>query len=422
MNPPLFSTPDGAAVPADAAVPAGTALGAGVARAAGAPAVPADAPTLPGGVRIEALPKVSLHDHLDGGLRPETVAELADAAGIPLPVDDPGELGAWFERQSQTGSLVDYLKTFTLTCAVMQTEEQLFRVAAEFVADLVCDGVRYAEIRWAPEQHLRAGLSLDDAVAAVQAGLDAGVDRAAAAGQRIRVTQLLCAMRHSDRSLEVAQLVLRHRDRGVVGFDLAGDEFGYSPAIHREAFELLARELMPATVHAGEAGGVDSIRSALLDGRALRLGHGVRVAEDIVQEASDDERTLVRLGELAHWVKDRAIALELAPSSNLQTGAIAAWGSSLEHHPFDLLYQLGFAVTVNPDNRLMSATSISHELAALADTFAYGVDDVEQFQLNAAAAAFLPVEDRVELALEIERGFDEARHAARSPASRAVSS
>jgi adenosine deaminase len=215
-------------------------------------------------------------------------------------------------------------------------------------------------------------------------------------------------MRHADRGLEIAELAVRHRDRGVVGFDIAGAEAGFLPSRHRTAFDYLAGQFLPVTVHAGEADGLDSIRSALVDGRALRLGHGVRLAEDLVIERQDDENTYVSLGQLAQWVRDREIALETSPSSNLQTGAIAAWGDELVDHPFDLLYQLGFRVTVNTDNRLQSGTSLTRELALLSDAFGYDLDDLEAFQLNAAAAAFLPLDDREELAELIEDGFDEA--------------
>ncbi|MDM4762755.1 adenosine deaminase [Galbitalea sp. SE-J8] len=355
-----------------------------------------------GGPAIATLPKVSLHDHLDGGVNPATLIELADAVGHALPSDDPAALADWFRAAADSGSLERYLETFTHTLAVMQTREGIERVARDFVADLVADGVVYAEIRWAPEQHLAGGLGLDDAVAAVQAGLDAGVDAAASAGHRIRTGQLLCAMRQNDRALEIAELAVRHRERGVVGFDIAGPEAGFPAARHRAAFDYLAAAFFPTTVHAGEADGVESIRGALLDGRALRLGHGVRIMADVTIEGRDDEVTLVTLGPLAQWVKDREIALEIAPQSNLQTDA---WGTDLADHPFDSLYQLGFAVTVNPDNRLMSATSITRELHELARTFGYGLDDVEVFQLNAAAATFLPIEEREELAETILRGF-----------------
>ncbi|ALJ19343.1 adenosine deaminase [Microbacterium sp. No. 7] len=361
-------------------------------------------PTLQG-VSIRSLPKVSLHDHLDGGLRPQTIIELADEAGVEVPSDDAGELADWFEERSDSGSLVEYLKTFDLTTAVMQTADGLRRVAREFVEDLAADGVVYGEVRWAPEQHLRDGLTLEQAVEAVQEGIEEGEDAVAGGDRDIRVGQLITAMRHADRSLEIAKLAVAFRGRGAVGFDIAGAEDGFPASRHRAAFDYLASEFFPVTVHAGEAAGLDSIRSALLDGRALRLGHGVRIAEDLTVVDEEFDEVRVQLGDLSRWVRDREIPLELSPSSNLQTGAIAAWGTKLVDHPFDLLYQLGFAVTVNVDNRLQSRTSLTRELALLVDAFEYTLDDLEAFQLNAAAAAFLSVEEREELIEIVADGF-----------------
>jgi adenosine deaminase len=338
-----------------------------------------------GGANITALPKVSLHDHLDGGLRPQTIIELADEIGFELPETDAVALADWFAEKADSGSLVEYLKTVDITT-----------------------GVIYGEIRWAPEQHLSGGLTLDEAVEAVQEGIEEGIDAVSEAGRSIRIGQLVTAMRHADRGLEIAELAVRHRNNGVVGFDIAGAEAGFPAGNHREAFDYLASHYFPTTVHAGEADGLESIRGALFDGRALRLGHGVRLAEDITVDRSDDENTYVELGRLSQWVKDREIALELSPSSNLQTGAIAQWGDELIDHPFDLLYQLGFRVTVNTDNRLMSRTSLSRELALLAETFDYDLTDLEVFQLNAAGSTFLPFEEREELADRISAGFERA--------------
>lgn len=359
-----------------------------------------------GGVRVRTLPKVSLHDHLDGGVRPATIVELADEAGLDLPADDADDLADWFAERRGSGSLVRYLEAFDVPVAVLQTRAHLTRVAREFVEDLAADGVIYGEVRWAPEQHLTRGLSPDEVVEAVQDGIEAGEDAASGRGHDIRVGQVLSALRQTDRSLEIARLAVDWRDRGVVGFDLAGPEHGFPAERHRRAFDHLAGEFFPTTVHAGEAAGLDSIRGALLDGRALRLGHGVRIAQDldVIERAGDEVR--VQFGDLARWVRDREITLELAPSSNLHTGAIAAWGDQLEDHPFDLLYQLGFSVTVNVDNRTISGTTLTRELALLAAAFGYDLDDLEAFQLNAAAGAFLPVEEREELIELIADGFD----------------
>ena len=360
---------------------------------------------------IRALPKVSLHDHLDGGLRPATIIELAEAIGHQLPSTDPVALGQWFRDSADSGSLVRYLETFDHTIAVMQTREGLSRVAREFVEDLADDGVVYGEVRWAPEQHLTKGLSLDEAVEAVQEGLDAGVEAVAAGGRTIQVGQLITAMRHADRGQEIAELAVRHRDRGAVGFDIAGAEDGFPPARFADAFTYLARHQFPATVHAGEAAGLESIVDALVNGRAQRLGHGVRIAEDLTVEFDDDGGSdspmgMVTLGQVAAWVRDRGIPLEVCPSSNMQTGAIEAFGKDIASHPIDLLYQLGFNVTVNTDNRLMSGVSLTDEFEMLVETFDYDLDDLLELTLNAVEAAFLPLDSRTALAELVAQGYD----------------
>ncbi|MEO0049462.1 MAG: hypothetical protein RL556_794, partial [Actinomycetota bacterium] len=256
---------------------------------------------------IRELPKVSLHDHLDGGLRPKTIIELADSAGYTLPVNEADALKKWFAEAADSGSLEQYLTTFDHTTAVMQTEEALRRVAYEFAMDLANDGVIYGEVRWAPEQHLRAGLTLDQAVQAVQDGLEQAMENVDKQGGFLRTGQIITAMRHADRALEIAELAVRHRNESVVGFDIAGAENGFMPVRHKVAFDYLASELFPVTVHAGEAAGVDSIKDALVNGRALRLGHGVRIIEDILHSEKDGETDLVQLGDVARWVFDRDI-------------------------------------------------------------------------------------------------------------------
>lgn len=357
---------------------------------------------------IKSLPKISLHDHLDGGLRPSTIVELSAEVGHKLPTTDAAELGNWFTESANSGSLVRYLETFDHTVAVMQTREGLERVAYEAVLDLAEHNVIYGELRWAPEQHLSKGLTLDETVEAVQDGLERGMEEVERRGGFIRTGQLVTAMRHADRGLEIAELAIRHRNNGVVGFDIAGAEKGFMPVRHKIAFDYLASELFPVTVHAGEADGVESIRDAIVSGRALRLGHGVRLVEDIMFSRTDGDTDLVVLGEVAQWVHDREIALETSPSSNLQTGAFAMLGDTMSDHPFDILYELGFKVTVNTDNRLMSGTNLTKELEILVDTFGYSLADLEQFQLNAASAAFQGLPEREELMDMIELGFASA--------------
>ncbi|MGO4454315.1 adenosine deaminase [Arthrobacter sp. RAF14] len=358
---------------------------------------------------LRNLPKVSLHDHLDGGLRPATIIELAAAVGHELPSTDPVALGQWFRDSADSGSLVRYLETFDHTIAVMQTREGLIRVAKEFVEDLAEDGVVYGEVRWAPEQHLQKGLSLDEVVEAVQEGLEAGMAAVEETGREIQVGQLITAMRHADRGQEIAELAVRHRDNGAVGFDIAGAELGFPASRFRDAFTYLAENNFPATVHAGEADGLASIQSALVDGRALRLGHGVRIAEDVTVdfEADDDGEQvgMVSFGTLAAWVRDRQIALEVCPSSNLQTGAIAGFGEDISAHPIDMLYQTGFNVTINTDNRLMSGVTLTDEFELLVETFDYDLDDLLELTLNAAEAAFLPLEEKEALVEYINEAY-----------------
>lgn len=359
-------------------------------------------------MNINRLPKISLHDHLDGGLRPQTIIDLAKELDLELPADNALDLEHWFLEAANSGSLVEYLKTFDVTTAVMQTKHGLARVAKEFVEDLHADGVIYGEIRWAPEQHLNAGLSLDEVVDAVQDGLDQGVELVEAKGGRIRTGQLVTAMRHNDRGLEIAELAVRHRENGVVGFDIAGPEAGFPAKNHKAAFDYLAENLFPATVHAGEADGIDSIRGAIVDGRALRLGHGVRIYQDLFMR-EEDGNDFMQLGETAEWVHFRQLALELCPSSNLQTGAISDLGEEFTDHPVAILFDLGFRVTISPDNRLMSGTSVTRELELLVEHFDFDLDDLEQLQLNAAEASFQSLDAREELIEIITEGFAKAR-------------
>jgi adenosine deaminase len=339
---------------------------------------------------IRRAPKALLHDHLDGGLRPATIAELAAEIGHDLPASEPAELGEWFVAAADSGSLERYLETFTHTVAVMQTASALHRVAAECAVDLAHDGVVYAEVRFAPEQHLTRGLSLSEVVEAVLAGFADGSAQAAQAGRPIRIGTLLTAMRHAARSMEIAELSVRYRDAGVVGFDIAGAEAGFPPTRHLDAFEYLQRENFHFTIHAGEAFGLPSIWQAIQWCGADRLGHGVRIVDDI----SLPERSL---GRLAAYVRDKRIPLELCPSSNVQTGAAA----SIAEHPIGLLRDLRFRVTVNTDNRLMSGTSMTREMQLLAGAFGYGWAELQWFTVNAMKSAFIPFDERLALINEV---------------------
>jgi adenosine deaminase len=353
--------------------------------------------------QIRRAPKVLLHDHLDGGLRPATVVDLARETGYDaLPESDPEALGRWFREAADSGSLERYLETFAHTCAVMQTRDALFRVAAECAEDLAEDGVVYAEVRYAPEQHLTRGLTLEQVVEAVNEGFREGERRAREKGLRIRVGALLTAMRHAARALEIAELANGYRDRGVVGFDIAGAEAGYPPTRHLDAFEYLKRENNHFTIHAGEAFGLPSIWQALQWCGADRLGHGVRIIDDI--QVADDGT--VTLGRLASYVRDKRVPLELCPTSNLQTGA----AHSYAEHPIGLLRRLQFRATVNTDNRLMGGTSMSAEFEHLVSTFHYTLDDMQWFTVNAMKSAFIPFDERLAMINDvIKPGYAELR-------------
>ena len=337
---------------------------------------------------IRTAPKVLLHDHLDGGLRPATIVELAAECGYEgLPTTDVDALGRWFTESADSGSLVRYLETFDQTLAVMQTREGLTRVASECAQDLAADGVVYAEVRFAPEQHLQRGLTLPQVVQAVLDGFAEGSRTAAESGRGIRVRALLTAMRQAARSREIAELVVAFRDKEVAGFDIAGAEAGFPPSRHLDAFEYLQRENSHFTIHAGEAFGLPSIWEAIQWCGAERLGHGVRIVDDI----SVDDEGSATLGLLAGYVRDRRIPLEMAPTSNIQTGA----ATSIATHPIGLLTDLRFRVTVNTDNRLMSGVSMTSEMTALVEAFGYDWHRLQWFTINAMKSSFLPFDERL---------------------------
>src|SRR4051794_37194750 len=350
---------------------------------------------MPAPLNVETLrraPKVLLHDHLDGGLRPQTVLELADENGYrDLPASDAESLGRWFREAADSGSLVTYLETFAHTVGVMQQPEAIHRVARECALDLAADGVVYAEVRFAPELSTAQGLPIEAVVEAMVDGFALGSREATEAGTPIRVGTLLCAMRQADRWDEIAGLVVRYRHAGVVGFDLAGPEIGFPPDRIPSAIGVLDGARAHRTIHAGEAAGIDSIRAALDGAHAERLGHGVRIADEVAADGT--------LGPVAERVRGEQVTLEVAPSSNVQTGAYP----SLPEHPVDRLHRLGFAVTLNTDNRLMSGVSVSSEFAAVADTFGWTWDDVQTATERALAAAFIPEADRARLLQNLVR-------------------
>jgi adenosine deaminase len=340
---------------------------------------------------LQRLPKVVLHDHLDGGLRPATALELAREQGYEgLPTYDEPALARWF-FQAESATLVRYLEAFGQTLAVMQTAEAIERVALEAVLDLAADGAVYAELRFAPMLHLQRGLSPERVVEAVLAGLAAGGRRTG-----IPAFAIICAMRQHDDAAAVAALAGAFAGRGVVAFDLAGPEAGFPASRHRAACRLAVQAGLHLTLHAGEAAGVESIADALGCG-AERLGHGVRIVDDL--EVRDGR--VAGMGPVAAQVHARGIPLEVCPSSNLHTGAFA----SAAEHPVGLLYRAGFAVTISPDNRLMSGTSMTTEFALIAEHQGFAVQDLRAVSLRAADAVFCDAATRGEVRERVLAGY-----------------
>jgi adenosine deaminase len=347
---------------------------------------------------LKSLPKALLHEHLDGVLRPKTVIELANSAKYDqLPTEDPQELARWFHQGANQGSLPKYLEGFAHTIAVMQTEEALERVAYEQAEDLSGDAVVYFETRFAPIFHTRKGLSHQQVVSAVLRGLDRGrKDFGVSSGL------IICAMRNMDVSLEMAELAVDFRERGVVGFDLAGEEGGYPPKKHVEAFHYIQRQNFNITIHAGEGFGKESIWQAIQYCGAHRIGHGTRLIDDI---AVADGKA-VKLGDLAQYVLDKRIPLEICLLSNVHTGA----ARSLSEHPFKIFYQEKFRVTLNTDNRSMSDTTMTKEFEAAADTFGLSLEDFEKITINAMKSAFLPYDQRCDFIYSvIKPGYAKVR-------------
>lgn len=344
---------------------------------------------------IRGVPKVQLHDHLDGGLRTQTVIELAnDISYKNLPTSDPGELAEWFHKGANKGNLVEYLRGFEYTCAVMQTKEALERVAYEMMEDMKKDGVCYIETRFAPVLHLQKGLHYDDVVKAVLSGLEKGKKDF---GVGYGLT--LCGLRNMNNSLEIAELAVNHRQIGVVGFDLAGEEGGFPPKKHLDAFQFIMRENFNITIHAGEAFGKESIWQAIQYCGAHRIGHATRLLEDIVFDGDDN---IISLGNLAQYILDKRIPLEICLLSNVHTGAI----KSLDKHPFIKLYKQKYRVFLNTDDRLMSDTTLTKEYLTASELYDISFDDIEKLNLNAMKSAFIPHNERLYYIYEvIKPGF-----------------
>jgi adenosine deaminase len=338
---------------------------------------------------IARAPKVLLHDHLDGGLRPQTMIDHALASGYAkLPSYDPAQLATWFVNACSSGTLELYLETFEHTISVMQTQEEIERIARECVLDLAADGVVYAEVRGAPELFTRKGLTIDQVIEATVEGHRQGMAEAKKNGQEIRVEVLLCALRQNNFSDEVAAKVVKYKGKGVVGFDIAGPEAGFPPTDHIKAFDYLRNNAAHYTIHAGEAFGVESIALAVRDCHAERIGHGIRLIDDI-----DFTSGTPVLGSLAREILDRQICLEMAPTSNLQTGGAASY----ETHQIGVMKKLGFNVTINTDNRLMSATSMIREVTEISRGYSWNIDDLHDVARNGIMSAFISEDEKTDI-------------------------
>jgi adenosine deaminase len=348
---------------------------------------------------INSVPKVLLHDHLDGGLRPQTIIDLADELNYKrLPTRDKDELAAWFFEGANKGNLVEFLKGFEHTTAVMQTKEGLERVAYEMMEDMKADGVAYVETRFAPVYHIANNLYLEDTVTAVLKGLERGKEDFG-----VGFGLILCGMRNMKNTLEIAELAVNFRKDGVVGFDLAGEEGGFPPKKHLDAFQFIQRSNFNITIHAGEAFGKESIWQAIQWCGAHRIGHATRLLEDIVL---NDDGEVVSFGELAQYVLDKRIPLEICLLSNLHTGAV----DKLENHPFGILFKEKFRVTINTDDRLMSSTSLTKEFMTAVEYFNLTFDEIEKITINAMKSSFIPYKERLSYIYNIIKpGYQKVR-------------
>ncbi|MFA5571384.1 MAG: adenosine deaminase [Sphaerochaetaceae bacterium] len=348
---------------------------------------------------IQQLPKVELHTHLDGGLRLSTIIELAHKENIALPSQDETSLKKWFDRAREQKSLPLYLEAFDLTVSLLQTKEALKRVAFELMEDLLKDSVVYAEIRFAPILHTHKGLEMSEVIEAVLSGLEEGKRRTL-----VEFGLILCAMRNqsSELSLEVAKLTVAYRTKGVVGFDLAGDEAGHPPKDHLQAFQYIRNQNCNITVHAGEGFGLESIWQAIQVAGAHRIGHGTRLKEDMVTQGLMIEK----MGTLSHYIRDKRIPIEMCLTSNIDTGAT----ESYETHPFALLYKHSFRVFLCTDNRLMSDTSLTHEMSLAVKHYGFTLRDLEKITVNAMKSAFIHYDRRLRIIFDvIKRGYSDRR-------------
>lgn len=334
---------------------------------------------------LEKLPKTDLHCHLDGSLRLRSILEMAEQQKVKLPAKEEDRLFKLIYPGEECKSLEDYLKAFDITLAVMQEEEALHRSAFELAEDAAKENVRYIEVRYAPVLHTRRGLKLTNIVEAVLAGL-----RDAKRRYGIRYGVILCGIRsiNAESSLRMAELCVAYKNRGVVGFDLAGAEYNFPAKDHKEAFQLILNNNVNCTAHAGEAYGPESIAQAIHYCGAHRIGHGVRLREN---------------GDLLNYVNDHRIPLEICPSSNVQTRAVTDFAS----HPLPFYYNYGLRVTINTDNRLITNTTVSKELLLAHQHYGLTLEDLKEIILSGFKSAFLPYREKADVLKEISKELEQ---------------
>jgi len=334
---------------------------------------------------IHSLPKAELHCHLDGSMRVETILELAKEQGVKLPKDNFEELSGYLAVGMDCKSLEEYLKGFDVTCSVLQTKESLIRATYELAEDCAKENIWYLEIRFSPILHTEKNLKLTQVVDAVLEG-----KKMAERDFNIKIGVIICGLRHTspELSLTLAEVSVAYKNRGIVGFDLAGAEDGFPAKDHKESFYLIINNNINTTVHAGEAYGPESIHQAIHFISANRIGHGTRLRED---------------GDLLNYVNDHRIPLEMCITSNVQTKAV----DSFEKHPVKFYFDVGIRVTLNTDNRLMSNTTLTDEYMLAIEKYGFTADELKYLILNGFKSAFMPLKEKVELIHKVTKALEE---------------
>jgi len=349
---------------------------------------------------IKSVPKVLLHDHLDGGLRPQTIIELADDLKYKkLPTRDKDALAKWFQVVENKESFAEFHWGFEHTTSILQTKEGLERVAYEMLEDMKSDGVIYVETRFAPSHHINKGMYLEETVTSVLKGLERG-KKDFGVGYGL----ILCGIRNMKNTLDIAELAVNFRRDGVVGFDLTGHEHNSPPKRHLEAFQFIKRANFNITIHAGETFGKESIWQAIQYCGAHRIGHATRLIDDIIV---NEDGEVESFGNLAQYILDKRMPLEICLLSNINTGVI----DKLENHPFNILFKENFRVTLNTNHRLINASTMTREFLTAVNYFEITLDEIEKITINSMKSAFIPYADRISYIYDIIKpGYQDIRN------------